>query len=258
MANYKFCAFSCLHAPITHKGYFDWLIKQIEEHKPDVVVNLGDWYEGLAGSRHQRDPRHNWTLWDEHRAVAEQARAINDAAPSATRRVWLAGNHDDNTFGIHGDRIPPDLREVVQWRNNAEVKDALKGWITKEYKHGARWYLGQVSFGHGCPVTDAAAKDEAYLYGVPFGLDIRGHTHRPEPITQARERKAILPYWYANPGTGAEWNRMFYMARQSTALWGRGCIIGEAKCAGEGREVKATRNWDAELLVHSWAHPHRR
>lgn len=257
MPTYRFAAFSCLHAPITHKGYFSWLLKQLEEFKPTHVVNLGDWYEGLAGTRHSRDERHSWSLWDEHVAVAMQARAINEVCPTAVK-VWISGNHDDNAFGIHADRIPKDLREVAQWRNHQEVSQALKGWRIKEtYKHGERYYLGQVSFGHGCPVTDASAKDEAYLYGVPYGLDIRGHTHRPEPVTQARERKVPMPYWHANAGTGADWDKMYYMDRQSKALWGRGLVIGEVTCSGEGKEVKAKRNWDAELLVHSWAHSSR-
>jgi len=260
MAKFKFAALSCLHAPITHKGYFEWVLKQLEEFKPDVFVNLGDWYEGLAGTRHARDPRHNWTLMDEHRHVEAQARAINEVIPNA-HKVWLAGNHDDNAFGIHADRIPPDLREVACWRANAGVSEALSRWhVIDEYKHGTRWYLGSVSFGHGCPVTDASAKDEAYTYGVPYGLDIRGHTHRPERVTQCRERKALLPYWYANPGCGADWEKMHYMDRQSKVLWGRGMVVGECLANGlkEGRKAYAARNWDAEVIIHSWAHPNAR
>jgi 3',5'-cyclic AMP phosphodiesterase CpdA len=252
-------AYGCLHAPITHQGYFNWLIKQVEDFKPDVLVNLGDWYEGLAGSRHSRDPRHNWSLLDEHKAVAAQAEAINLAAPHALK-VWLAGNHDDNAFGIHADRIPKDLRDVVQWRANERVNKALEGWkVYSDYHHGARFYAGQVSFGHGCPVTDASAKDEAYCYGVPFGLDIRAHTHRPEMVTQARERKVVLPYWYANTGTGADWDKMHYMDRQSKALWGRAMVYGELTCARDKfcKETYGGPNWVAETKVYNWANPRR-
>jgi len=257
MPSFRFLAFGCSHAPLTHAGYWEWLIRKIEWFKPDYVVNCGDWYEGLAGTRHAKDPRHDWDLFDEHRAVAEQATAINFAAPNATK-VWISGNHDDNAFGIHADRIPSDLRRVSHWQSNEAVQSSLAGWIIKDrYRHGERYYLGQISFGHGCPVTDASAKDECYLYGVPYGLDIRSHTHRPEPVTQCRERKVILPYWYANTGTGADWDRMYYMDRQSKALWGRGCVIGEVSCRGEGREVRATKNWSAETLIHSWAHQNR-
>jgi len=259
MPEYKFVAISCLHAPITHEGYFDWLLDLLCEEQPDVFVNLGDWYEGLAGSRHAKDPRHNWSLMDEHRYVAAQAKALNEVLGDA-HKVWLAGNHDDNAFGIHADRIPPDLREVAQWRSHSFVADELESWhIIDDYSHGRRWNLGQVSFGHGCPVTDASAKDEAYQYGVPYGLDIRGHTHRPESVTQCRERKVHLPYWYANPGTGADWDRMHYMDRQSKALWGRGAIVGTCLATGikDGVKLYAGRKWEARLVVHSYFNPSR-
>lgn len=251
MPIFRGVAFGCLHAPITHPGYFDWLIGQIEEFKPDYLFNLGDWYEGLAGSRHSRDPRHNWTIFTEHNAVKQQAEAFNLAAPNATK-YWVYGNHDDNLFGIHADRVPEDLREVVQWNNHEGVRKALEGWRVREtYKHGERVYLGQISLGHGCPVTESAAKDEVYSFGVPYGLDIRSHTHRPEPVTQARERKVVLPYYYANTGTGADWDKMHYMDRQSKQLWGRGAVFFEVSCRGEGKEVKAQPNWEAETRVHS-------
>lgn len=99
----RIVAFSCLHAPITHKGYFDWLIGQIEESKPHYIVNLGDWYEGKWAKRWAKHKDENWSVLDEHKAVAEQAKAINLAAPKATK-IWLYGNHDDNSFNVHPDR----------------------------------------------------------------------------------------------------------------------------------------------------------
>ncbi|WP_196300525.1 hypothetical protein, partial [Streptococcus pneumoniae] len=80
-------------------------------------------------------------------------------------------------------------------------------------------------------------------------------THRPEQITQARERKVMLPFCYANVGSGADFDKMHYMDRQSKAMWGRALILGTATAAGvkEGRKCYAKVSWDAELLVHYWA-----
>lgn len=257
MPTFRVVAYGCSHEPICHPGYFQWLLKTIEEVKPHYIYNLGDLYEGIAGSRHTKDPRHNWSLMDEHRAVAKHIKAINEVAPHASK-YWLYGNHDDNLFGVHADRLPEDLRELANWQTHEFVAKELSGWRVKEtYKHGARVYLGQLSFGHGCPVGGSSAKDEAYSYGVPYGLDVRSHTHRPEAVTQAKERQVLLPYSYCNVGTGADWEKMHYMDRQSKLLWGRGCLVAEVNCAGEGREVRASKNWDAEVLVHSYANEGR-
>jgi hypothetical protein len=254
MAMFRAVAFSCLHAPITHKGYFDWLIRQIEEFRPTHIYNLGDWLEGLAATRHVKDPRHNWDAQDELDALLEQHRAIRDAAPDA-KLTWLWGNHDDNLLGVHGDRLDPALRRLIN--NSGALKEVRDSWLLKPYRHSTRAYLGQLSFGHGCSIGNASGKDEAYSYGVPYGLDVRGHTHRPEPVTQARERQALLPFHYCNVGTGADWSKMHYMDRNSMVMWGRGMLKAEVSCSGEGRQVQARKNWDAEVLVHSFASPER-
>jgi len=251
----RILAFSCLHAPTTHKGYFDWLLAQIEDFKPSHVVNLGDWYEGLASSRWPKRIEQKWTLFDEHNAVADQARRINEVAPTAMKH-WIAGNHDDNAFGTNPGRIPDDLREVALWRNHRGVAEALEGWkILSEYSDRARLRLGPITFQHGTAHNSAVGKDKAYLYGTPFGLYVFGHTHRPEPVTQCRERQVRLPYWYANPGTGIDFDQAYYMQRCSMALWGRGCIKIETPGVEHRRSAFATKNWEAETVIHSWAHP---
>lgn len=154
------------------------------------------------------------------------------------------------------DRIPEDIKDAVQWRHRSDVSSALKGWeVVTEYKHDTVWRLGCITFQHSVPATVASDKDLCYDYGTPYGLLIRGHTHRPMRVTQCQERKSLLPYWYANPGCGAEWDRMHYMDRCSRVLWGRGCIVGELpeSSVRQSRTAYAAKNWDAELRVHSTA-----
>lgn len=249
----KFLAFSCLHAPITHSGYFEWLLGQIEEFKPDVIVNLGDWYEGLASKKFDSYDDEDWTTEDEHVAVGLQAEAINAVAPMA-RRVWLWGNHDDNLFGKQPGRIPAGLRSLIKYSRDIEAWKGLKEWdIRAKYSHREKFRLGPITFQHGCAISRSAEKDGAYLYGVPFGLYIQGHTHRPVAVSQARERNVLLPYWFANPGTGMDYDRANYMARNSMALWGRGVIVGETAGATQRRSAFASKNWEAELRIHSLA-----
>lgn len=252
----RFAAFSCLHAPITDPKYFAWLIKQLEEFKPAHVVNLGDWYEGKAAKRWPSWSDEKWSLEDEHRAVYRQAQALNDACPDA-QFYWLYGNHDDNLFGIQPDRIADDLKDSVQWDRRADLSEELALWkVVRKYNHREKLRLGPVTFQHGCAANVSAEKDSSYLYGTPYGLYIQGHTHRPVRVTRAEERQKFLPFWYANPGCGADWGRMHYMDRMSMAKWGRGLIVGEIPESSirESRTAYASKNWDAELRIHSMAH----
>lgn len=253
---HRFVAFSCLHAPITHQPYFEWLIGQIEDFRPDTIVNLGDWIEAKWAKKWPKWDDEDWTIFDEFRAVATQANAITAAAPDA-RKVWLWGNHCSNGLGIHPDRINSDLRDAVQIENFVPTATALKDWrVIKEYSHRAKYRLGPVTCQHGCSVTRNAEKDASYLYGTPYGLYICGHTHRPVEVTRAEERGIRLPYWYANPGTGIDVSRAHYMDRMSMARWGRGLIVGEIpeSSAEQGRTAYTKKNWDAELRIQGWIH----
>jgi len=252
MANrVRILAFGCLHAPITHGPFFNWIIRQIEEFKPDHIVNLGDWYEGLAASRWPRHDEQGWSVYDEHRAVLNQAIAINTASPES-KKHWLYGNHDDNLFGSQPNRIPKELREAVQWRNKPENCNALNGWnVIPEYGDRVRLRLGPITFQHGTKTSMAGLRDSSYDHGTPFGLHVSAHTHRPEPITQARERRSLLPYWFCNVGTGIDYSKAFYMQRNSIALWGRGICLIEAPGVSQSRTAYASKQWDAELRLFS-------
>lgn len=254
MAMTKFMAVSCLHAPITSKSYWSWLTKLVQDFQPDVFVNLGDWYEGKPAKRWPAWSDEDWTMLDEHNAVAGQAEALNGLMPEA-KKVWLWGNHESNTMGDSPDRIPDDLKSIIHWRNNPRVLSAMSGWkVIEAYTHRTKFRLGPITFQHGCSTQQAAEKDGSYLYGTPYGLYIQGHTHRPLAVTQCRERQVRLPFWYANPGCGADWERMHYMDRMSMGLWGRGAIIGETAGADQSRAAYMSKQWDAQLVVQEMCH----
>lgn len=251
-------AFSCLHAPITDQDYFNWLIRQIEEFKPDHLVNLGDWYEAKAAKRWARHKDETWSLEDEHLEVARQAKEFSSRVENCT---WIYGNHDDNLFGDQPDRIDPDLKACIHWRGYKSTAAALESWkVIEDYSNAARYRLGQVTFQHGTLTNQSSEKDASYTHGVPFGLYVCGHTHRPVEVTQARERQHYLPYWYANPGFGADDTKMHYMDRLSKSLWGRGCIMIEisARSITQGKVAYTSPQWSAELRVHSYCAENRR
>ena len=51
----KFIAFSCTHCPYQDDAAISWLIDEIREYKPSVVVHLGDVHEADASSRWDTD-----------------------------------------------------------------------------------------------------------------------------------------------------------------------------------------------------------
>lgn len=255
MARKRFLAYSCPHEPIVNRGWFNWLIGKIEEHKPDYIVCLGDLYEGKAAKRWPAWSDEKWTLEDEHRAVVQHIEAVNSAGRDAIK-YWLYGNHDENLFGNAPDRIHEDLKDAIQWRNHALVSVALSSWrVVAQYGHRVRLRLGPLTFQHGVDITSGLAREGqlAAYYGTPYGLYIRGHTHKPLPVSRVEWGQFPLPYWFANPGTGADWKRMHYMDRCSMARWGRGCIIGEASGIEQRRSAYGSKQWSAETLIHSMA-----
>lgn len=251
----KFASFSCLHAPITDKTYFNWLITQLEDFQPDYVINLGDWYEAKPAKRFSKWADEVWTVLDEHREVARQASEINRVLPNS-KRVLLFGNHDDNFFGENPDRIESDVRAALHWKENKDTSVALKDWkVIEEYSHRTKFKLGPVTFQHGCDVAMNSMVKASYLYSIPNGLYVCGHTHRPCPVTQVSHLQVPLPYWYANPGCGADWDKMHYMKRLSMANWGRGLVIGEVheSAVSSKRSFYSANSWNAETIMHSFA-----
>ena len=130
----------------------------------------------------------------------------------------------------------------------------LEWEVLDTYSHRAKRRLGPVTFQHGTALHAAAEKDASYLYGTPYGLYVCAHSHAPQRVTQCQERKVKLPYWYANVGTGIDFDAAHYMNRASMALWGRACIIGDCAGAEQRRTAYASKMWDAEVLFHSFAH----
>lgn len=249
----KILAFSCLHAPITHKGYFEWLLGQIREFKPQIIVNLGDLYEGKWAKKWAKHADEAWSVLEEHKSVAGLITDINKAAPKATK-WWLYGNHCSNSFEVHPGRTESDIVPALHWRENREASKALENWkVIEKYGHDVYKRLGPITFRHGCDLSVAGIKRETIYYATPYGLHVAGHTHRPTPVTQLELAGANLPYWQCNPGCGADWDKMHYMSRLNKQGWGRGIVLIETAGVEQSRAAYLSKQWDAEVRIHSLA-----
>lgn len=254
MPTYRLVAFGDLHAPTTHQGFWEWLCQTIKDESPDVIVNVGDWFEGEAGSRFAKDERKVWTIMKEFQTVADQMKAINELAPNA-QKVWLWGNHEAHIFQYDPQRMNPDMRALIQARYEECLKPLLDGWIVKPYGHRQNWYIGQLGFRHGSDVSAAAVTQDMGDYCPYNGLLVTGHTHRPMPVTQLRIGKALWPFHAANCGTGADWEKMHYMDNSRLSQWGRGALVAEVSSPGilEGKRLYSSPKWKAEMRIHSMA-----
>jgi len=183
--------------------------------------------------------------------MKRDAEDLNRIAPHA-RKVLVKGNHCDNPKGPG--RLPEKIRDAVETCKRMILEDVTKGWEIIEYSHRANYFLGPVVFRHGAEIGVYADEDQAIQYGVTNNLVIGAHTHKLKQITEVIYKNKIpMRIWCANVGTGADFEKMQYVNRLNIARWGRGLIIGDCN-ASERKRAFMTRQWDAELLIHSTAH----
>lgn len=248
----KWLAFGCPHFILHDPEAIEWLLGRIGEHRPDVIVCLGDLFEANSASRWPNE--YDWTLIDEYRQGDLFLADVRKAAPNA-KRIFLPGNHDDNILAIG--RINKDLRKMCDWRSKQH--DTEDQWINKEIKtqwqHPADYVycrnrgvyrIGQVTFAHGYECNQCGDEFHSILLGVPYGLYVGAHTHRPEQVTQALRTKTVpLPYWHCNTGCLRDL-KPNYVRRRRTHGWGQACVVGEAEPL---KSPRMSRCWDAHVEV---------
>lgn len=251
----RWVAFSCVHAPEHDQSAVDWLCEIIREHKPDVLISLGDDLEADGASRWPSEAA--YALIDEYEADDRIKAQIAKAAPRA-ELVRLMGNHCHNI--LDQGRINPKLRELCDWRTpqythkGVQVNaNSLRWRVAGTYDFCRRrgvYRLGQATFGHGWMTSVNAGRDQSVLLGTPYGLFVSGHTHAPESVSQAKMTgKVPLPYWYANAGTLRNLDPE-YMRRNNAFHWGQACVIGESDMrAGPAKSPRMSRCWAAETIV---------
>lgn len=252
----RWVAVSCIHAPEHDDDAIDWACGIIEQHKPDVLISLGDDLEADGASRWPSEVA--FDLLDEYHADDRNKAKLAAAAGKGCELVRLMGNHCANI--LDAGRINPKLRALCDWRKpqytNSGVQvneNALKWRVAGDYKFCRRrgvFRLGQCTFGHGWQTNINAGRDQSVLLGTPYGLFVGGHTHAPEPVTQARMTgKVPLPYWYANAGTLRNLDPD-YMKRNNAFHWGQAAVVGEADLrAGPAKSPRMSRCWAAETIV---------
>lgn len=238
MSRKTFLAFSCVHRPVHDVAGCKWLVNQIAERQPNFVVNLGDFFDAECLSSHAKSKK--TTLGHEYDSAGELLEAIHNASPRS-KLIYMEGNHEQRM------RRPEwsDVSDLLDYRKHIEP---CKRWkhIQYRYEPNSIFRIGQVSFYHGFVTSRGAVKGESVKLGVPYGLTVSGHTHRPFPIHRITMGITPLPYWHCNVGTFIQTD-VEYMLTKDTSLWGGAICTGWAQ---DNIRCDLKQHWEAEIVPY--------
>lgn len=205
-----------LHAPYEDKRAVNLVLRVGEAWKPDVLAMLGDFSDFYSVSDHLKDParagRLRWEL--------EQSNLLLDRfdALGATRKIFVAGNHEDR-YDRYLQRQAPELHGVVDIPGALRLRQ--RRWEYVPYRDHTR--LGKLYLTHDVGVAGRNAVFrclEAYEHSV-----LTGHTHRLAYIVEgnaAGEYKVSAQF-----GWLGDVNKIDYMHRvQAKKNWALGFGIG--------------------------------
>lgn len=237
MARKTFLAFGCVHRPLHDESGIAWLLSEIRERQPHYLINLGDTIDAACLSDFEKDGDEA-NLEDEYESTGELLQSLKDAHRKA-KRVWMEGNHEQR---IRRSRWKK-LASLIDYRR--QIPQA-KDWEHRPYKYAPEsvFTLGQASFYHGFAVGRGAVKGESVKLGVPYGLTVSAHTHRPHPVHRISMGVTPLPWWMVN--TGCFIGEADYMETKDDSLWGQGLVSGtvDVDVRHDGRQ-----RWEAELVL---------
>lgn len=251
----RFLAFGCTHAPLHDTAAIEFVLTQIEQHKPDVIVHTGDLFEADAASRWGSEE--SFTLEDEYWAADKILKKVRHAAPEA-ERIFIEGNHDANVRA--GNRLPRKVRGLCDWRRQQHDEDGslLNGELLTQWKRKAEyefcpdrgcWRLGQVVFAHGFKTGKNSDNKQSHRFCHDYGLLVSSHTHRPVRVTQSDiAGVGKVNKWYANVGCTREM-RPEYVQRNDTTEWGQAVVVGEADTRTLSKSPRRSRCWAAETRI---------
>ena len=262
----RFAAISCVHVGAESRDREDalvWLKDVLTNHQNENgrlthFILLGDLFDACAASVHPKDEIEH-TLDYEFEQGSNYLKEIRSLLDDDCKTIWTLGNHDDNIRVADARRIPRELRTLCDWNRYYEFGEEFRRWQQIPYqkpsvhKRGKGCYeLGQVILCHGFDCAQNSDELEGLqinyaLGGHSWRLCVRGHTHRPMPVSQAkRTSKVLLPFYYANAGTMGDLMPT-YMVRKDTSQWNAGVVVGDCQL---GRVSRMNgKCWDATTII---------
>lgn len=169
-----------LHVPYHDNRAFTAVLKYIKDEKPDVIVQLGDFYDCYSLSRYDKDPRRLASLQEEIDVGIEKWKELKKASPKS-QLVMLEGNHERRLVkylmknpGLFG-------LKSLNPENLFGLKDLGVKFVSAEntYKLNHSLVVTHGAVDDGCKLSQHAgysAKNTLDKWGNVSG--IMGHGHR--------------------------------------------------------------------------------
>lgn len=159
----KVCAVPDLHSPYSNLESLTLLYTEIERHKPDIVIQLGDALDMYSFSKFPKSQNVHTPKQEisEGKALLEEFwKIIHKLVPKA-KKYMLVGNHEERLPKRVLERLPEfeslfSLKNLLTFKNVETVTEPeieidgicyFHGFYTKPYQH-LRYYQRSCVFGH--------------------------------------------------------------------------------------------------------------
>ena len=209
----------CLHIPYIDYYYEEWLLQQVRDTQPDVLVLNGDVIDGESLSRFPKTHRYA-ALEEEYEGMEAFLSRLLKVTDPNTECVYLKGNHE------HRLRTPSfsHLSGLLDIEKHVPSLDRFK---TKEYiNHISYAYrYGLLTVRHSFETSDVGIKREVLDCCRPNGLLVTSHTHRGHNPRQLEWLQRPLPFTVVNTGCGLARSDTAYYSGWNTNGWNRGCAV---------------------------------
>jgi len=244
----KWLWFSDIHFPYHDPSFPAWVIQNIVDYKPDVIIAGGDLIDATCASKFKDEYLHS--LEQEYEKLDEFLKEIRISSPKS-KKVYLHGNHEDHILEPSGARTDRASRSLLHW--NIHVKE-MPYWEQRDYGWDLKkccFRIGQVVFNHGMEASIAGIKRQALIMAPDNGLLCTGHGHRPDLAPVQLEWLSVdIPKWRIMSGCGVNLdNPPNYMRRLRLDRWGNGIVVGEADVL---RSPRTTVRWDAHAIIRNF------
>jgi predicted phosphodiesterase len=173
-----------LHAPYHDKKAYELFIKAARIIKPDTLVVIGDFADFYAVSSHLKDP----TRPGFSREVKEVRRQLEALRGIGTRRLFLAGNHE-NRLDRYLQSRAPELYGTLTVPEILGLEE--EGFEYHPYQEVIT--IGKVSFVHDLGFSGVNGTRQT-LAAYPGNI-VYGHTHRFNCYTKGDLKRNTYTAW---------------------------------------------------------------
>ena len=205
---------------------FEWLGKYIEEHKPDLIVDIGDFGDMPSLSHYDRGRRsfEGRRYLKDIEAVMDAQDRLRDAAGEAwdsAHKVRCRGNHD----GERIDRLTQERPELYGLVSTDDLRDKEYGWEVYPFQVPA--IFDGIAYAHyfasgvaGRPISGENIGKS--LIQKSHHSCVQGHSHMFDHAERTRIDSTKLfglsVGCYAHPGMVEGWNTATHH------MWWRGIV----------------------------------